>query len=122
MSPALNGSSEIQRFEHAYAIEIRDGIMFVFYPGLPHVVLPAIPFTAYLHKWPTVASRDASGLSLQEHMMLKQFTINHNQNGSEHITSIFSDKFICLFTSVLRTLYWYTLSFTKIFSRKRDPH
>ena len=37
MSPALNGSSGIQRFEHAYAIEIRDGIMFVFYPGLPHM-------------------------------------------------------------------------------------
>ena len=37
MSPALNGSSEIRRFEHAYAIEIRDGIMFVFYPGLPRM-------------------------------------------------------------------------------------
>ena len=37
MSPALNGSSEIRRFEHAYAIEIRDGIMFVFYSGLPQV-------------------------------------------------------------------------------------
>ena len=37
MSPALNGSSEIWRFEPAYAIEIRDGIMFVFYPGLPHI-------------------------------------------------------------------------------------
>ena len=39
LSPALNGSSEIRRFEHAYAIEIRDGITFVFYSGLPHIVL-----------------------------------------------------------------------------------
>ena len=38
MSPALNGSSEIRHFEHAYAIEIRDGIMFVFYSGLPQMV------------------------------------------------------------------------------------
>ena len=37
MSPALTGSSEIQRFEHTDAIKIRDGIMIVFYPGLPHV-------------------------------------------------------------------------------------
>ena len=27
----------MQRFEHTYAIEIRDGIMFVFYLGLPHI-------------------------------------------------------------------------------------
>ena len=36
MSPALNGSSAIRRFEHSDAIEIRDGIIFDFYPGLPH--------------------------------------------------------------------------------------
>ena len=34
MSPALNGSSEIYRSERAGAI---DGIMFVFYSGLPHI-------------------------------------------------------------------------------------
>ena len=38
MSPALNGSSEIQRFECADATKIRNAIMFVFYPGLPHVL------------------------------------------------------------------------------------
>ena len=37
MSPALNGSSEIQHFERADVIEIHDGIMLVFYPGLPHM-------------------------------------------------------------------------------------
>ena len=38
MSPALNGSSALQRFEHSNAIEIRNGIMFDFYPGLPHLM------------------------------------------------------------------------------------
>ena len=37
MSPALNRSSEIWRFEGSDAIEIRDGITFDFYTGLPHV-------------------------------------------------------------------------------------
>ena len=37
MSPTLNGSSAIQRFEHSDAIEIRGGITFVFYTGLPHM-------------------------------------------------------------------------------------
>ena len=38
MSPALDGSSALQRFERSNAIEIRNGIMFDFYPGLPHVL------------------------------------------------------------------------------------
>ena len=37
MSPALNGSSAIRRFKHSDAIEIRDGITFDFYTGLPHI-------------------------------------------------------------------------------------
>ena len=37
MSPALNGSTALQRFEHNNAVDIRNGIMFDFYPGLPHV-------------------------------------------------------------------------------------
>ena len=40
MSPALNGSSAIQRFEGNDAIKIRDGITFDFYTGLPHVLIP----------------------------------------------------------------------------------
>ena len=39
MSPALNGSSALQRFERSNAIEIRNGIMFDFYPGLPHIYI-----------------------------------------------------------------------------------
>ena len=38
MNPALNGSSVQQRFERSNAIEIRNGIMFDFYPGLPHII------------------------------------------------------------------------------------
>ena len=37
MSPALNGSSAIRCFEGSDVIEIRDGITFDFYTGLPHV-------------------------------------------------------------------------------------
>ena len=37
LSPALNGSSEIRRFERSDAIEIRNGIIFNFYTGLPHM-------------------------------------------------------------------------------------
>ena len=39
MNLALNGNSEIQRFECVDTIEIRDGIKFVFYPGLPQMCL-----------------------------------------------------------------------------------
>ena len=38
MSPTLNGSFALQRFECGNTIEIRNGIMFNFYPGLPHMV------------------------------------------------------------------------------------
>ena len=37
MSPTLNGSFALECFERSNAIEIRNGIMFDFYPGLPHM-------------------------------------------------------------------------------------
>ena len=37
MSPAFNGSSALEHFERSNEIEIHNGIMFDFYPGLPHV-------------------------------------------------------------------------------------
>ena len=37
MSHALNGSSAIRRLKHSKAIEIRDGITFDYYTGLPHM-------------------------------------------------------------------------------------
>ena len=39
MSPVLNGSSAIRRFEGNDAIEIRDGITFNLYTGLPHICI-----------------------------------------------------------------------------------
>ena len=39
MSPTLNGSSAIRRFKGSDAIEIRDGVAFDFYTGLPHMLL-----------------------------------------------------------------------------------
>ena len=35
MSPTLNESSALEHFECSNTIEIRNGIMFNFYPGLP---------------------------------------------------------------------------------------
>ena len=35
--PPLIGSSTLERFEHNNASEIRNGIMFDFYPGLPQM-------------------------------------------------------------------------------------
>ena len=37
MSPTLNGSSTLERFEGSNVIEIRNAIMFDFYLGLPHI-------------------------------------------------------------------------------------
>ena len=37
MSPTRNGSTALQRFKRGNAIEMRNGIMFHFYPGLPHM-------------------------------------------------------------------------------------
>ena len=39
MSPALNGSSVLERFECSNVIEIRNRIMFDFCPGLPHIYI-----------------------------------------------------------------------------------
>ena len=38
MSPALNGSSALQRFERSNAIEIHNGIMFDFYPDTLYIL------------------------------------------------------------------------------------
>ena len=39
MSPVFNGSTAIQRIERGNTVEIRNGIMFQFLPGLPHMVV-----------------------------------------------------------------------------------
>ena len=38
LSPALNGSSEIRHFERSDTIELRNGTIFDFYTGLPHML------------------------------------------------------------------------------------
>ena len=48
MSPALNGSSALERFECSNAIKIRNGIMFDFYPGLPQLYLIKIVWRPYI--------------------------------------------------------------------------
>ena len=37
MSHALNGSSMLEHFKRSNTTEIHNGIMFDFYPGLPHI-------------------------------------------------------------------------------------
>ena len=37
MSPTLNGSFVLQRFKRSNTVELCNGMMFNFYPGLPHV-------------------------------------------------------------------------------------
>ena len=37
MSPTLNGSSALEHYERGNVIEICNGIMFNFYPGLPQL-------------------------------------------------------------------------------------
>ena len=39
MSPALNGSSALECFERSNMNKICNGIMFDFYPGLPHMCM-----------------------------------------------------------------------------------
>ena len=39
MNPTLNGSSALEHFKRSNAIEIRNVIMFDFYPGLPHITV-----------------------------------------------------------------------------------
>ena len=52
MSPTLNGSSVLQRFEHGNIVEICNGIMFDFYLGLPHMHMECGPPTnGYVVKW-----------------------------------------------------------------------
>ena len=37
MSPSLNGSFALQRFECGNMVQLCNGIMYDFYPGLPHI-------------------------------------------------------------------------------------
>ena len=50
MSPALNGSSALECFERSNAIEMRNGIMFDFYPGLPHIIKLRACYSTYSYR------------------------------------------------------------------------
>ena len=42
MTPTLNESSALERFERSNAIAVWNRIMFDFYPGLPHINLTSM--------------------------------------------------------------------------------
>ena len=42
MSPTPSGSLALQHFKLGDVLEIRDGIIFEFYPGLPHTLLAGL--------------------------------------------------------------------------------
>ena len=50
MSPALNRSSVLKRFERGNKVELCNGIMFDFYLGLPHIVFEMIELQNSCHK------------------------------------------------------------------------
>ena len=50
MSPAINGSSALQHFKCSNVIEIHKGMMFDFYPGLPHI-RPSLERVPTLYCW-----------------------------------------------------------------------
>ena len=57
MSHALSRSSALEHFERSNALEIRNGKMFDFYPGLPHMILLCISGTtptSYHAKLPVI--------------------------------------------------------------------
>ena len=60
MSLALNGSSALEHFECSNVIEIRNGKMFNFYPGLPHMVFNFCPYISTVPKKSTMALLQAS--------------------------------------------------------------
>ena len=100
MSPALNGSSALQRFERSNVIEIHNGIMFDFYPGLPH--MPSLLSMASLpvQQWSSLCP--VSILSLQLYLAGWQVHVLYWPN-TKHMSflvnksySLFCYSVICL--------------------------
>ena len=94
MSPALNESSMLEHFERSNASEMHNGIMFDFYPGLPHMyiqvhtsVVPCTPTCIY-----TCTSMGLQGKLLNSH-------INHlDKHIQKHhsFTSGWCNSAVCL--------------------------
>ena len=51
MGPTINGRTALQCFKLGNAVEIRNGIMFDFYPGLPHMYFTVKSYDEELHLW-----------------------------------------------------------------------
>ena len=56
MSPALNGSFALQRFTHGNVIKLCNGILFNFYPGLPHKLPTPFHSLYFLLRYPASSS------------------------------------------------------------------
>ena len=80
MGPALNESSTLERFERSNASEIRNGIMFDFYPGLPHTKI----FCTLSHTESGAA--DISFSSVSPHTVEHVFVLD---DGSAGVVTIF---------------------------------
>ena len=63
MSPVLNGNSEIEHFECSDVIKISDRVMFVFYPGLRHI-LYNIGYTTTMKRFSAYTLRGRSPRSV----------------------------------------------------------
>ena len=72
MSPALSGSSAIRCFEGTDAIEIRDGITFEFYTGLPQAVYTGTtPVIDHTPKATLLCSKIVPSLSFFNTVMIR---------------------------------------------------
>ena len=61
LSLALNGSSALQHFERGNTVKIRNGIMFDFYPGLPHLLVAQLQAVSYRLQYDYIALRQTTG-------------------------------------------------------------
>ena len=73
MSPALSGSSALQRVELGDALEIRDGIIFDFYPGLPHMWLCFCLYVKIFHQQTNLMQQNISNTVLDPFIALLSY-------------------------------------------------
>ena len=74
MSPAPNGSPALQSFEHGNVVEIHNGIMFDFYPGLPHMNLVKYLYVPMFPCLPCLQQRKDLGTMLGGKVLVEHST------------------------------------------------
>ena len=79
MSPALNGRTALQLFKCGNTVEIRHGIMFDFYPGLPHIIY----YRMYLSMYRPMAQSNSMS-SLEALIQAAQYL---EENGRKYLVS-----------------------------------